>query len=52
MPGRYVRAEVATNKPTQAIPDLRRDLDDLHRRAIEADAAADRQLGRIETWIR
>jgi type I restriction enzyme M protein len=52
MPGRYVHAEVATNKPTQAIPDLRRDLDDLHRRAIEADAAADRQLGRIETWIR
>lgn len=52
MPGRYVRAEVATNKPAQAIPDLRRDLDDLHRRAIEADAAADRQLGRIETWIR
>ena len=50
-PGRYVGTRMTTHTPTDLVPDLRRELDRLHRRAVEADANVDQQLTRADVWI-
>jgi type I restriction enzyme M protein len=51
-PGRYVAAsgvDVDVDIVVETIQELRRELDRLHRQAIEADATFDHQLSRIAT---
>jgi type I restriction enzyme M protein len=51
-PARYVGRSASSNTPQPSVSELLGDLDQLHWRAAESDAAADRRLDRIRAWIR
>lgn len=50
-PGRYIGTGATTAVSAGSVVELRRELDRLHRRAMEVDAIADRKLDRIAPWI-
>jgi type I restriction enzyme M protein len=51
-PARYVGTSVELDTPLGSVRELRDDLARLERRAMVADAAVERQLDRIQAWIR